>query len=80
MPRHGVGLNELLGGGGCRCEPNPGTLAENRSGKARARTCGLSAGPVRNDSISHGKTDRGQTPLPKPENVTPAMCERAIRT
>jgi hypothetical protein len=27
-PRHGVGLNELLGGGGHRCKSNPGALAE----------------------------------------------------
>ena len=47
-------MNELLGGGGCRCEPDPGTLAERRSGKARARTRELSAGPVRNDSMSSG--------------------------
>ena len=33
-PRCGVGLNELLGGGGCRCESSPGALAERRSGKA----------------------------------------------
>jgi hypothetical protein len=54
MPRHGVGLNELLGGGGCRCKLSPRTLAENRSGKARTRTRKLSAGPVRKDSISSG--------------------------
>ena len=78
-PRHGVGLNELLGGGGCRCEPSPGAFSENRSGKARTRTCELSAGLIRSDSISREKTDRHQTPLPKPANVTPAMCERAKR-
>ena len=54
MPRHGVGLNELLGGGGCRCEPNPGALAESRSGKARTRTCELSAGCNRSDRVSRG--------------------------
>ena len=53
-PRHGVGLNELLGGGGRRCEPSPEALAENRSGEARARSRELSAGPVRNDSMSSG--------------------------
>ena len=53
-PRRGVGLNELLGGGGCRCESQPGALAERRSGTARARTHELSAGPVRNDSMSSG--------------------------
>ena len=79
-PRHGVGLNELLGGGGCRCTPSPDALAENRSRKARTRIRKLSAGPVRNDSISSGHADRYQTPFPKPANVTPAMFERAKRT
>ena len=37
-PRCGVGLNELLGGGGCRYKPGPSELAESRSGKARTRT------------------------------------------
>ena len=44
MPRHGVGLNELLGGGGCRCEPIHDALAESRSGKARARTVSFQRG------------------------------------
>ena len=54
MPRHGVGLNELLGGGGCRCEPSPDELAERRRGKARARTRELSAVCLRSDRVSHG--------------------------
>ena len=54
MPRHGVGLNELLGGGGCRCEPSHEALAENRSGKARTRTRELSAGCNRSDRVSRG--------------------------
>ena len=54
MPRHGVGLNELLGGGGCRLKPDPGALAENRSEKARTRTCELSAGCKRSGRVSHG--------------------------
>ena len=54
LPRHGVGLNELLGGGGCRCALSPHALAENRSGKARTRTRGLSAGRNRSDCVSHG--------------------------
>ena len=54
-PRHGVGLNELLGGGGCRCAPSPNVLAENRSGKARTRTSELSAGCNRSDRISRAK-------------------------
>ena len=53
-PRHGVGLNELLGGGGCRCEPSPDALAERRSGKARTRTRELTAGCNRSDRVSHG--------------------------
>ena len=53
-PRHGVGLNELLGGGGCLCEPSPGALAERRSGKARTRTRELSAGCIRSDRVSRG--------------------------
>ena len=53
-PRHGVGLNELLGGGGCRLKPDPGAPAENRSGKARARTRDLSAGCLRSDRVSRG--------------------------
>ena len=54
MPRHGVGLNELLGGGGCRCATSHDALAERRSGKARTRTCELSAGSNRS-----GRADRG---------------------
>ena len=54
MPRHGVGLNELLGGGGCRCEPSPDELAERRSGEARTRTRYLSAGCLRSDRVSRG--------------------------
>ena len=57
MPRHGVGLNELLGGGGCRLKPDPGALAENRSGKARTRTRELSAGCNRSDRVSSGEPD-----------------------
>ena len=53
-PRHGVGLNELLGGGGCRLKLDSGAPAERRSGKARARTCELSAGRNRSDRVSHG--------------------------
>ena len=53
-PRHGVGLNELLGGGGCRCEPSPGALAERRSGKAWTRTRELSAGCLRSDRVIRG--------------------------
>ena len=53
-PRHGVGLNELLGGGGCRCEPSPNVLAESRSGKVRTRTRELSAGCNRSDRVSCG--------------------------
>ena len=79
-PRHGVGLNELLGGGGCRQKRNPSPVAEKRSGKARTRTRELSVEPVRNDSISRGETDRCKTPLPKPANATHAMCERASQT
>jgi hypothetical protein len=56
-PRHGVGLNELLGGGGCRLKPNPDALAERRSGEARTRTCELSAGCNRSDRISSGEHD-----------------------
>ena len=54
MPRHGVGLNELLGGGGCRCELSTEALAERRSGKARARTRELSGGCLRSDRVSRG--------------------------
>ena len=54
-PRHGVGLNELLGGGGCRCKWDPDALAESRSGKARTRICELSGGCNRSDSISRGR-------------------------
>ena len=54
MPRHGVGLNELLGGGGCRCALSTNVLAENRSRKARTRTPELSLGYNRNDRISRG--------------------------
>ena len=57
MPRHGVGLNELLGGGGCRLKPSPDTLAERRSGKARTRTCELSVGCNRSSRISSGQPD-----------------------
>ncbi len=57
-PRHGVGLNELLGGGGCRCEPSPSGLAERRSGKARTRTRELSAGCNRSDRIRPGRAGR----------------------
>ena len=53
-PRQGVGLNELLGGGGCRCKSHPGALSERRSGKARTRTRELSAGRYRSDCVSHG--------------------------
>ena len=56
-PRHGVGLNELLGGGGCRWILSPEALAESRSGKARTRTCELSAGHYRSDRISSGQHD-----------------------
>jgi hypothetical protein len=56
-PRHGVGLNELLGGGGCPCEPSPDAFAENRSGKARTRIRELSAGRYRSDRISSGEHD-----------------------
>ena len=54
MPRHGVGLNELLGGDGCRLKLAPGALAERRSGNARARTRELSAGCNRSDRVSTG--------------------------
>ena len=54
MPRHGVGLNELLGGDGCRCAPSPDALAERRSVKARTRTCELSAGCNRSDQAGRG--------------------------
>ena len=54
MPRHGGGLNELLGGGGCRCAPSPDALAENRSAKARTRTRELPAGCLRSDRVSRG--------------------------
>ena len=54
-PRHGVGLNELLGGGGCRPKRTSCTLAERRSGKARPRTCELTAGCTRSDRIRCGK-------------------------
>ena len=54
MPRHGVGLNELLGGGGRRCKSGPDILAERRSGKARARTRELSGGCLRSDRVSRG--------------------------
>ena len=53
-PRHGVGLNELLGGGGCRCAPSPNVLDENRSGKTRTRTPELSAGCNRSGRVSCG--------------------------
>ena len=56
-PRHGVGLNELLGGGGCRCKSGTDALAERRSGKVRARTCELSAGCNRSDRVSSGPSD-----------------------
>ena len=57
MPRHGVGLNELLGGGGRRCKSSPDTLAENRSGEARTRTREILAGRHRSDRISGGEHD-----------------------
>ena len=53
-PRHGVGLNELLGGDGCRCAPSPGAFTECRSGKARTRTRELSAGCNRSDRAGRG--------------------------
>ena len=53
-PRHGVGLNELLGGGGCGCKWHLGALAERRSGKARTRTRELTAGCNRSNRVSHG--------------------------
>ena len=55
MPRHGVGLNELLGGGGCRYKLGPSELAESRSGRSRARTRELSAGCNRSDRVSVGR-------------------------
>jgi hypothetical protein len=33
MPRHGVGLNELLGGGGCWCKRIPAELPKDEVGK-----------------------------------------------
>ena len=57
MPRCGVGLNDLLGGGGCRYKPNLGKLTESRSGKARARTRELSAGCNRSGRVNGGKAD-----------------------
>ena len=57
MPRHGVGLNELLGGGGCRCAPSHCALAENRSGKARTRTWEPSAGCNRSDRVRSRQPD-----------------------
>ena len=47
-------MNELLGGGGCRCKWHLGALAERRSGKARTRTRELTAGCNRSDRASHG--------------------------
>ena len=51
-PRHGVGLNDLLGGGGCRQKRNPDPVSEKRSGKARTRTRELSAVCNRSDRVS----------------------------
>ena len=76
-PRCGVGLNDLLGGGGYRCEPNSDALAENRSPSARARP--ENSPPAVTEATVSGanKPTVSQPPLTKPENTTHASCERA---
>ncbi len=54
-PRCGVGLNDLLGGKEASGGETIAKLPKTEGGNARTRTRELSAGPVRNDSISHGK-------------------------
>ena len=57
MPRHGVGLNELLGGGGCQRRMNPADAPERRSDEVCARPENFS-GRVRSNRIRSLRTHR----------------------
>ena len=69
-PRCGVGLNELLGGGGCRYAPSPDALAENRSPDARARPANFPPAVTEATASGANKPTASQSPLPKTANAT----------
>jgi hypothetical protein len=79
-PRHGVGLNELLGGGGRRCKSNPDVLAEKPKPGCLSAPRGLSAGGFRSRASGAKNPSERQTSLPKQTNVTHEKYERALRT
>ncbi len=78
-PRCGVGLNELLGGGGCRQHMSPADASESRSGKVRARPANL-PGRVRSNHIRSRQTDRKPVTVSEAGNAAQAKLERAPRT